>query len=164
MYAQYGRGGDGDSPGAPGAPGPMLAALHDFRAQQGFPPMHLGDRRGGAAATYDEVPHRQGYDGQHGAGHVWPHNSVGVVSGQAPGVMSSAPAGFSGDRRGEAAATYDEVPHRQGYDGQYGAGHVWPHNSVGVVSGPAPGVQLQPQGGWYAEVPNSWRCERLTVI
>jgi hypothetical protein len=106
---------------------------------------YSGNRRDESAAVYDGVPHRHGYDGQDGARPGWPHQSVGVP-GPAQRVMSQAPGGYSDNRRDEAAAIYDGVPHRHGYDGQDGARPGWPHQSVGV-----PG-------------PASLRCERSTVI
>ena len=84
-----------------------------------------GNRRHEAEAVHDEVPHRPGPDGQYGERPGWPHHSVGVPgpAHSVPGtgrcrVMSQAPDGYSGDRRHEAEAVYDEVAHRPGPDGQ----------------------------------------------
>ncbi len=59
-----------------------------------------------------------------------------------------APPSLRGDRRSEAAAVYDGVPHRPEYDGQDGARPGWPHQSVGVP-GPAQRVMSQAPGAYY---------------
>ena len=79
IFAWDGKDGHGDAPEAHGVAGQMLADMQVFRAQQGIAPHSLhSNRRDEAAAIYDGVPHRHGYDGQDGARPGWPHQSVGV--------------------------------------------------------------------------------------
>ena len=127
IFAWDGKDGNGDTPEAHGAAGQMLADMQVFRAQQGIAPHSLhSNRRDEAAAIYDGVPHRHGYDGQDGARPGWPHQSVGVP-GPAQRVMSQAPGGYSGNRHDEAVSIYDGVHHRPGYDGKDGAQPGWQH-------------------------------------
>jgi hypothetical protein len=61
--------------------------------------------------------------------------------------MSQAPGGYSDNRRSDAEAVYDGVPHWHEYDGQDGARPGWPHHSVGVP-GPAQRVMSQAPGAY----------------